>query len=88
MHYFFFDAAGDPGFQISKSPKGKGGGSKPFYVLCVISTNNNTSIQLKLNDLRHQWGMNPVHEFKFHTLDRKKRQPFFKTLPTITLPGM
>jgi hypothetical protein len=73
MHYFFFDAAGDPGFQVGK----EGGGSKPFYVSCVIATENKLAIQDRIAALRQRFGLKAKFEFKYHNLDTVKRVPFF-----------
>lgn len=78
MHYFFFDAAGDNGFQIGKASSGKGGGSTPFYVLAVVSTPSQFDIEDKIRNLKTLWGMNEKQEFKFHTIDQKKKAPFFQ----------
>ncbi|NWJ98148.1 MAG: DUF3800 domain-containing protein [Chloroflexi bacterium] len=78
MHYFYFDAAGDPGFQLGKTLKA--GGSKPFYVLCVISTEDKYATQNVIIELRGILNLKLGYEFKYHTLDVKKRQPFFAEL--------
>ncbi len=75
MHYFIFDAAGDPGLQVGKADSA--GGSKPFYVSCVISTSDKDAITDRLATLRQTFGLASGYEFKFHALDHKYREPFF-----------
>ncbi len=87
MHYFFFDAAGDNGFQIGKASSSRGGGSKPFYVLAVISTPSQFDIEDRIRKLKTLWGINENQEFKFHTIDQKKKAPFFQNFADQNFTG-
>lgn len=70
MHYFFFDAAGDPGFKV-------GFGSSPFYVVCVVSTPDKYGLQDKLDQLRKVLKASPKFEFKYYKFPASNRQAFF-----------
>jgi hypothetical protein len=72
MHYFFFDAAGDPGFKFEKE-----GGSKPFYVVCIVSTWAKFELENKLNELRKFYKASPKYEFKYHRFPISDRKSFF-----------
>lgn len=70
MHYFFFDAAGDPGFKVDS-------GSSPFYVVCVISTSDKYGLQDKLEQLRKTFKASPKYEFKYFKFPALNRRLFF-----------
>ncbi len=58
MHYYFFDAAGDPGFKLNT-------GSTPFYVQCLIVTQDKQAISDKLAELRNRFKLPNNFEFKY-----------------------
>lgn len=70
MHYFFFDAAGDPGFKL-------GFGSSPFYVVCIISTADKYGLHDKLDQLKKTFKASPRFEFKYFKFPAVNRQTFF-----------
>lgn len=81
MHYFFFDASGDPGFDIYSDVKQK---SRPnlFYVQCVISVSDKDKDLMiqKVVDLRKTFGYGPTYEFKYSKLPENKKPLFFEEI--------
>ncbi len=72
MHYFFFDAAGDPGFKFKTE-----GGSKPFYVVCIVSTETKYDLENRLAQLRLKYRTSANYEFKFSKFPAENRSSFF-----------
>ena len=81
MDSFYFDAAGDPGFQIGKiKSTNLSGGSKPFFVVCVLRIDDQEKLDEAFVTLKKSFTLKTNFEFKFHTLDVSKRIPFFREI--------
>lgn len=81
MHYFFFDASGDPGVKIYPDVK-QSGQPRPFYVQCLISVSDTERdlLNQKVIDLRKTFGYGPTYEFKYSKLPENKKPIFFQEI--------